>query len=170
MKINMRDTENWIPKEIFEAYCGERSNSLLVYYDKAVSKKSMNLLSLNWMAILVLPAWLGYRKQWSALITITIIFVMIPFLEAILSIPISNAGILGGLLVLGLLGNSIILINAQRDFGKLKEKGIDHDTVKRQLINKVSPSVKYAFVGLFVYIFCSVGAAIIADLIFGLPY
>ena len=79
MKNDLKDPKSWIPKNLFESYCGTNSENLIKFYDKAAEKKRMNLMSLNWMAILLLPAWLGYRKQWAILITFTIMFSIIPF-------------------------------------------------------------------------------------------
>jgi hypothetical protein len=170
MKLDLKDPKNWIPKEVFESYCGDKSDKLLSFYDKAAAKGKMNSFSLNWLAILLLPAWLGYRKQWSILIAITVIFAGLPFLEAILSISIPISGFMGGLIAIGLLANSLLLMNAQKEYHKLKQRGMDNEDIKNQLNNKVSPSVQYAVLGFLGYLVITFGAATIADIVFGLPY
>ncbi len=170
MKSDLKDPKTWIPKEIFESYCGEKSEKLLSFYDKAVDKGNMNSFSINWLAILLLPAWLGYRRQWEALITITVIFAILPFVEVVLSLSIPNTGLTGGLIVIGLLANSLLLMNAQKEFNKLKQSGLDNNEIKSQLKDKVSPSVQYAVFSVLGYVAIVIGSTILADVMFGLPY
>jgi energy-coupling factor transporter transmembrane protein EcfT len=170
MKQNLKDPKNWISRDLFESYCGKKSDKLLSFYDKAAKKGKMNFLSVNWLAILLLPAWLGYRRQWAVLITLSIIFAILPFVEAIFSLPIPNSGITGGLIAVGLMANSILLMNAQKDFYQLKQEGIDNEEIKSRLKNKAAPSVQYAVFSLVGYFILIFGSAILADGIFGLPY
>ncbi len=37
MKTDLKDVTTWIPRDIFEAYCGTRIERLLRFYDKVVS-------------------------------------------------------------------------------------------------------------------------------------
>ncbi|MCP3922814.1 MAG: DUF2628 domain-containing protein [Desulfobacterales bacterium] len=163
MKTDLKDPKKWIPKNVFEAYCGPNSEKLLSFYDKAVEKKNMNSMSLNWGAILLLPAWLGYRKQWVTLLTLTVIFAILPFVEGIFQFTIPSAGFTGGLIVIGLMCNSILLAGAHKDFLKLKQSGMDEGQIINELKDKVSPSVPYAIISLIAYvaiIFSSVYIAI----------
>jgi hypothetical protein len=169
MKFDLKDPKNWIPKEVFKSYCGEKSDGLLLFYDKALDKGKMNFLSFNWLALLLLPAWLGYRRQWSILITIAIMMTALPFIEAFLAISVPNTGIAGGFIAAGLLANSILLMNAQKDFYKLKQKGLDNEEIVNRLKNKISPSIQYAVLGFLGYLALIIGATVLADAIFGLP-
>lgn len=170
LKIDLKDTSNWIPKDVFESYCGDKSEKLLSFYDKALDKKQMNTLSLNWMAILVLPAWLGYRRQWVTWAMITIILTLLPFFEAIVSYEVPNTAIISGLLVAGILANSLLLTNAQNQFSKLKRDGLEIGSIKSKLRNKVTPSIPTAllgFLGNIAFVYCG---TLLAEILFGLPY
>lgn len=169
MKNDLTDPECWIPKNVFASYCGTNSEKLLTFYDKAVQKRKMNSLSLNWLAILLLPAWLGYRKQWAILITLIAIFAGISFIEAIFDITIPTTGVTGGLIVIGLMSNGFLLLNAHKDYSKLKKSGMENDQIAVALENKVSPSVPLALAGLVSSFVILAGAAIIADILFGYP-
>jgi hypothetical protein len=170
LKIDLKDTNSWIPRVVFESYCGENSDKLLSFYDKAVEKRKMTSMSLNWVAVLFLPAWLGYRRQWTTLATVTVIFSVLPFLEVLLSFPIPTSGVLGSLLVISLLANSTLLMNAQRDYLRLKQEGIDIDAIVNTLQNKASASILYAVLSSIGYLAVVFGMAMIADVVFGLPY
>ncbi|MEO6603591.1 MAG: hypothetical protein ABIQ16_27150, partial [Polyangiaceae bacterium] len=63
--MSAKDPQNWIPRELFAAYVGARSEDLMAYYDKAQSKKNPLTFSFNLLAVLALPAWLGLRRQWA---------------------------------------------------------------------------------------------------------
>lgn len=169
MRIDYKNPENWIPRDLFQSYCGEKSERLISFYDKAVEKRKMQIVSINWLALFLFPAWLGYRKQWSILIALTAIFSVLPFLEGMFSFKLPTPGFAGGLLAVGLLANSFLLMNAQKDFSRLKQSGMDNDAIKNQLENKASPSVKTAVLSLFGYLVITFFAAIIADVIYGLP-
>ena len=170
MKIDVNDPNNWIPKDIFESYCGDKSDKLLSFYDKAVEKRKMYTLSLNWGALLLLPAWLGYRRQWTTLAIITVLIAVLPFFEALFSISISNSSVLGVQIAIGLLANGFLLITAQSEFSKLKQNGTDNYTIKSVLEGKASPSMKYAILSLVAYFVILFGMALIADVLIGLPY
>ncbi len=169
MKIDLKNPTNWIPKNIFKSYCGTNSDKLVIFYDKAVEKRKMNAMSLYWMAIILLPAWLGYRKQWAILITITAIFSIFPFIEAIFDMTIPSAGFTGGLIAIGLMCNGLLLMNANKEFLKLKQRGMDEDQICRALKNRVSPSVGFAIASLILYLVFVIGSVFLADILFSFP-
>lgn len=169
MRIDLKDTDSWIPRVVFESYCGENSDKLLSFYDKAVEKRKMTSISLNWVAVLFLPAWLGYRRQWTTLATVTVIFAALPFLEVLFSFPIPNSGLLGSLIVIGLLANSTLLMNAQRDYMKLKQEGVDNDAIANTLQNKASASIPYAVLSSIGYLTVVFAMATIANIVFAMP-
>ncbi len=170
MKIEMKDPKNWIPRDVFKSYCGTKSDKLLRFYDKAAKKRNMISMSLNWLAILLLPAWFGYRKQWGMLTTMLVIFAVIPFIEAIFDITIANSGFTGFTIAIGLMCNGFLLANAHRVFIKHKQSGMDEDQIKQALKDKVSPSVPMAFASLILFAVIAIGSSFVADTFWGLPY
>jgi hypothetical protein len=100
----------------------------------------------------------------------TTIFAVLPFLEALLSFSIPNSGVIGGLLAIGLLANSILLMTAQKDYNKLKQEGIEIDAIKNALHNKASASIPFAVMSSIGYIAIIFGTTMVADAVFGLPY
>ena len=95
-KIDIKDPSSWIDKETFELYLGDPpSPKLAAFYDKAVTKKNMMTMSLNWLGLLLFPAWLGYRRQWTLLITVTLLFASTNVIEIMMNITIPNGAFLG---------------------------------------------------------------------------
>src|SRR5262245_55703593 len=68
--VDLRDPSTWVTRELFAAYCGPSSDKLLAYYDKAVRKKQLIVFDWNTLAFFLLPAWLGYRRQWTMWVTV----------------------------------------------------------------------------------------------------
>ena len=78
-------TNKQIPRDIFAAYLGQNPDPYLRYYDKVKDKQSRYNLSLNWAALLVLPFWLGYRKQWILLSLVVAFLILTDILGLFLS-------------------------------------------------------------------------------------
>lgn len=170
MKTDPKDVSSWIPKDLFAAYCGTQTDKLLVFYDKAVAKKNQMTWSLNWFALLLMPAWLGYRKQWNILATLTIMVSLTFFIEAFCDLTFGSGVLMGILFALAFMANGLLLMNAQSEFIKLIEQGLNATEIKAALHDKASPSIEMAVVGFFGYLFVVVTAATLADRLFGLPY
>ena len=114
--------------------------------------------------------WLGYRKQWEILTTMLVIFTVLPLIEAIFDITISNSGLTGVTIAIGLMSNGFLLANAHRVFMKHKQSGMDKDKIKQTLKDKISPSVPMAFASLILFVIMTVGSSFVADIFWGLPY
>lgn len=169
MKFNAKDPQTWISRELFESYCGSDSERLLCFYDKAVKKKNVMALSMNWLAFLLLPAWLGYRKQWHALATLAALIALLPFIEGFFDLGIPNTGLAGSFLALAFMANGLLLMSANSFFIKLKKSGMDTAQIRNALENKASASIATAIVGTISFFIFQFGAVIVADSIFGLP-
>ena len=52
---NLRDPDQWVPRELFAAYCGGGSDKLLAYYDKAKAKRQPIVWSFDWLAVSSFP-------------------------------------------------------------------------------------------------------------------
>ncbi len=170
MKTDMKDVSTWIPKDLFNAYCGEQTDRLSAFYDKALNKQNQMVWSLNWFAILLMPAWLGYRQQWNLLATLTIMVSSVFFIEAFFNLNLGSGIMMGVLFALAFMANGLLLMNAQGEFIKLIEQGLDGAEIKAALQDKASPSIPMALAGLLGYMTVIVIAAALADALFGLPY
>ena len=170
MKTDMKDVSTWIPKALFEAYCGPQTDNLSVFYDKAVEKQNQMTWSLNWFALLLMPAWLGYRKQWNLLATLTIMVSSVFFIEAFFNLNLGSGILLGALFGLALMANGLLLMNAHGEFIKLIEQGLGAAEIKAALQDLASPSIPMAIAGFLGYTFVIINAAALADKMFGLPY
>jgi hypothetical protein len=94
---------------------------------------------------------------------------LLPFFESFTSISIPNSACVGALLVLGLLANSTLLMNAQKDFEKCVKNGSDLTIIKSKLENKASPSMKLGIFSFIGYTVLTIGIALLVDLTLGLP-
>lgn len=169
MKIDAKDPQTWIHRDLFESYCGAGSEKLLRFYDKAVEKRNVMVFSLNWFAILLLPAWLGYRKQWPLWATLTVLFAILPFIEGFLGLQLPTAGITASTLVLGFMANGLLLMTANGKFVELLKRGMDKEKIRTALENRASSSVPLAFVGVFLFFICQIVAVLIAGMLWGFP-
>jgi uncharacterized protein DUF2628 len=148
MKTNLKDPSNWIPKEIFQAYCGANSERLSTFYDKAVSKKNMMSWSINWLAILILPAWFGYRRQWVLLGIYTGLLLIFLSLEAFFHFHIPNSAFSGATLAMGFMANGLLLSSANQIYFKLRKKGFDETAITEKMKNRAQGSVGRAIAAL----------------------
>jgi hypothetical protein len=169
MKVDLRDPANWIPKEMFLAYCGEGSETLSKYYDKCVAKKNMMHMSLNWLSVLLFPAYTGYRRLWSIWATITIIFAGLPFVEALMSRSLPVTAFSGAMLAIGLMGNGLLLMQANAVFHKLKKQGLEIEEIRKRMRFQARPSTGLAFLALGAHVGLVILGAFLADITLGLP-
>jgi hypothetical protein len=168
LKIDAKNPQTWISRNLFQSYCGAGSEKLIRFYDKAVENRNLILFSLNWLAILMLPVWLGYRKQWSSLITLTFLCAAIPFIEGIFDFKIPNAGLTGTIMALGAMANGFLLMNANSYFIKLKNKGMDTEQIRSVLEDRAMPSVPSSIVGVAAFIIIQLISVVIAESIWRL--
>lgn len=167
MKLDAKDPLTWISRDLFESYCGHGSEKPLRYYDKAVEKRNVMSFSLNWLAILILPAWLGYRKQWSLWTTLTVLCAILPFIEGILELHIPTAGLTGGTLAIGFMANGLLLMSANGHFIKLRKSGMETEQIRDALANRAASSVFSAIIGAFSFIAIQMVSVIIAGMLWG---
>jgi hypothetical protein len=145
---NIRDPEQWVPRELFAAYCGEESGSMLDYYDKAKAKRKLIVFSFDWLAFFVLPAWLGYRRQWTLWATLTVSIAVVTAGAALLDVRVPGGAFGGGLIAVALMARGLLLTSANSLYLKLKQRGLADDAIRAELANKAAPSVGLAFAGL----------------------
>lgn len=169
MKFNAKDPQTWITRDLFNSYCGAGSEKMLSFYDKAVVKKNAMPWSLNWLAILILPAWFGYRKQWPLFATLAVICAALPFIEGIFGLKLPAAGLAGGMLALGFMANGLLLMTANHNFIKLTKSGMDITQIESALKNRASSSISSAIVGTVAFCILQFASVYIADTLFRLP-
>jgi hypothetical protein len=158
---NIRDPERWIPRELFGAYCGAESGSMLAYYDKAKTKRKPIVFSFDWLAFFVLPAWLGYRRQCALWATLTASIAVITAGAALLDVRVPGGALGGGLIAMALMARGLLLTSANGLYFKLKQRGLPADAMRTELANKAAPSVGLAIAGL-------VGALVVQGLVVAL--
>jgi Protein of unknown function (DUF2628) len=147
-KPDLRDPDQWIPRDLFADYCGPGSDKLLAYYDKAKAKRQMIVSNFEWFAFLLLPAWLGYRQQWVLWGTLTGCFAALSLLEAFFHFQLPN-GAFGGLMIaLGLMAHGFLLTNANGLYLKLKQQDLSHDAVRAALLGRARPRAGMACLAL----------------------
>jgi hypothetical protein len=147
-KTTLNDPTQWIPRALFADYCGEQADKLLAYYDKAAQKRQMVATSFDWFAILLLPAWLGYRRQWTLWGTLTGMLAAISIAEALFRFHIPTSAFGGVMIALGMMAPGLLLSNAHGLYLRLKQQGLSHDAMRRALANRAAPSVGLACLAL----------------------
>lgn len=118
----MSDPEQWIPRELFAAFCGEDSGPLLSYYDKAREKKKLLVMELDWLALLLLPAWLGLHRRWAMCATLTACICGSLLFEALAHVQIPSGAFAGTGIAFGLMARGLLLTDANGLFLKLKKQ------------------------------------------------
>ena len=169
MKIDAKDPQTWISRDLFESYCGAGSEKLLGFYDKAVKKKNVMAFSLNWLAILLLPAWFGYRKQWQLFAALSVLCAALPFIEGFFGFNMPNPGLAGGFLATACLANGLLLMSANSTFVKLRKSGMDMEQIRNTLMNRASSSVASAIIAAITFFILQFAAVLVAAVIFGGP-
>jgi hypothetical protein len=148
-KPNDRDPDTtWLPRELFAAYCGPRSDRLLAYYDKAKAKGNPIVFSFDWLAFLLLPAWLGYRRQWVMWTTLVVMVAVLSIGASAAHLHLPAGAFTGALLGLGLMAQGLLLTNANGQYLKLKRQGLSDDAIRNELAGKARPNVGFAVAGL----------------------
>ena len=158
-KLDLSDPEQWLPRELFAAYCGPGSDKLLAYYDKAKAKRKLITAQFDWLAFFVLPAWLGYRQQWALWGTLTGMVAAISVVEAIAHIQIPSGAFGGTFIALGLMANGLLLSNANGLYLKLKQQGLSPDAISTALAGRARPRVDLACAALVGSLVITVGTA-----------
>lgn len=138
------DPETWIPRDLFAAYCGDESERLLAYYDKAKSKRQMVTADLDWFALLLFPAWLGYRRQWKLWSVLAGVLAIASLVEAIARVHIPHGAFGGTMLALGMMAHGFVLSNAHGTYLALKKQGLSDDAMRTAMANRAAPSVMQA--------------------------
>jgi Protein of unknown function (DUF2628) len=144
---NLRDPEQWIPRDLFAAYCGANSEKLLGYYDKAKAKRKPIVFAFDWLALFVLPAWFGYRRQWTMWGTLVGMIAVITVVADLAKIQLPAGAFGGGLIALGLMAYGLLLSHANGLYFKLKKQALADDAIRAALADKASPSVGLAVAG-----------------------
>lgn len=160
-KPDLRDPEQWIPRDLFEAYCGAGSDKLLAYYDKAKAKRQLITADFDWLAFLLLPAWFGYRRQWNLWATLTGLLVVAMLLELFLRIRIPSGAFAGSAMGLGLMAHGILLANANGLYLKLKRAGLSQEALRAALVDRARPSPRLACLALFASLAIGVSLALL---------
>ena len=142
--LDARDPKNWIPRELFAAYVGPSSDDLLAYYDKAVAKKNLLFMSFNLLAMLLLPAWLGLRRQWAMWGTFTGLIGILPFLELALGVHIPAGAKVGVWVAMGGMARGLLLTTANAQYLKLKRRGLDANAIREELQGRASLNFPFA--------------------------
>ena len=147
--LDARSPENWIPRELFAAYVGPRSEDLLAYYDKALEKKNPLTMSFNWLAVLALPAWLGLRQQWAMWATFTGLIGVLPFIERTLGIQVPSSAFVGVGVAMGFMARGLLLTSANGRYLKLKRQGLSAGDIREALAGRARSNVPFAVAGGF---------------------
>ena len=142
-----QDPSNWIPREVFSAYVGPSSDDLLAYYDKAVSKRNPLLMSFNLLALLLLPAWLGLRRQWALWGTFTGLVGILPLIELALGVNIPTGAFVGVGVAMGGMARGLLLTSANAQYQKLKRKGLDAAAIRDAMQGRASLNFPFALAG-----------------------
>lgn len=146
-RVDARDPAQWIPKELFAAFCGEGSEPLLAYYDRVSEKRNPATWSPNLLAILILPAWLTYRQQWKLWAIYTAIVGLVPFFEYGFGFSVPAGAFVGGSVALGFMANGLLLMTANDRYGKLRASGRDLEGIQGAHQDKAAKNLPGAFAG-----------------------
>jgi hypothetical protein len=145
--LDVRDPQNWIPRELFAAYVGEGSADLLAYYDQAKEKKNPLHFSFNLLAVLALPAWLGLRRQWAMWGTFTGLIGILPLLEHAIGFQVPAGAFVGTGVAMGFMARGLLLTSANARYLKLKRKGLDSAAIRAALEGGARANVPFAIAG-----------------------
>lgn len=147
-KTNLRDPEQWVPREVFAAYCGAKSEKLLAYYDKAKARRSFVTMHFDWLAFFALPAWLGYRQQWTLWATLVGMLAAISVFESFAHMTIPPSAFAGTMIAMGLMAHGFLLTDANARYLKLKDQGLSTEAISAQLAGRASAKPAHAVAGL----------------------
>lgn len=161
MKYTPKDPSTWIPKEAFAEYLGNGNERLLKYYDRAVAKKNPIVFDFNLFAILLLPAWLAYRRQWTTFITFVGLISVLPLIEGAIGFSIPAGAFIGTGVALGFMAHGLLLSDANARYAKADE------ATRSTLAGRARPSVVGAVLGVIAAIALSAFGVLLADAVFG---
>jgi hypothetical protein len=168
--LDVRDPENWIPRELFAAYVGPGSADLLAYYDQARQKKNPLSMSFNLLAVLALPAWLGLRSQWAMWATFTGLVGVLPFLEQALGIQIPGGAFVGVGVAMGFMARGLLLTSANGRYLRLKRRGLDASAIREALQGRARSNIPFAIAGGLGSVTVIVGLNHLAQIMSGRPF
>lgn len=169
-KQDPRDPQNWIPRELFEAYVGSQSHSLLAFYDKARDKKNPLLWSFDPLAVFLPPAWFGLRRQWAMWATFTGLIGVVPFIEYGLGITLPNAAFVGTMFAMGMMARGLLLTSANALYLKLKGQGLSGAALKDALKDRAALNAPFAVAALVGSVMIVFGLAHLASILSGKPF
>ena len=161
MSRQLSDPEQWIPRELFAAYCGKDSEPLLRYYDKARAKKKLLVMDLDWLALLILPAWLGLHRRWVMCAALTACICGSLLFESFTHVQVPSGAFGGTGVALGLMARGLLLTDANGRFVKLKKQGASPDRITTALTDQGNGSWATAVLA----VIGSVGAILVMALI-----
>lgn len=159
-----KNPQTWLSKSLFLSYAGS-SPDIEKFYDKAVAKKNTVVIHWDWFAILLLPAWLGYRKLWGSLIAFLGLFSALPFLERLLDFTIPSAAFLGVHISLGLFANSVLLLSGCQLYWKYKAQNLSEQKIAENMKDKAKGSWVIAIVALAISLAVGFASDFIASFI-----
>ena len=162
-----QDPKNWIPRELFAAYVGSGSDDLVAYYDKALVKKNPLFMSFNLLAVLLLPAWLGLRRQWAMWGTFTGLIGILPFIELALGVSVPAGALVGVGVAMGGMARGLLLTTANAQYLKLKRRGLDASAIRDALQGRASLNFPFALAAGLGSVTLIVGMAHLAMLLTG---
>jgi hypothetical protein len=145
--LDLRDPQNWIPREVFAAHVGPGSDDLLAYYDQAKEKKNPLLMSFNLLAVLALPAWLGLRRQWATWGTFTGLLGALPFIERAVGFQVPAGAFVGTGVAMGFMAKGLLLTSANGRYLKLKRQGLDARAIRDALEGGARANIPFAVAG-----------------------
>jgi len=146
--VDIRDPAHWLPRDLFASYCGSSTDKLLAYYDKAKARKKIVIMAFDPLAFFVLPAWLGYRRQWTLWATLVGTIAVISAGAAIARVELPTGVFGGSLIALGLMAHGLLLTNANGQYAKLKRQGASDEAIRAALSDRAKPSAALAFAAL----------------------
>ena len=132
-RTQINDPTQWLPRELFAAYCGADSSALLRYYDKAKAKRKLVVMDLDWLALLLQPAWLGYHRRWAMCAVFTACICGSFVFESIAHVQIPSGAFAGTGLALGFMARGLLLTDANGMYLKLKRQGVAPEQVTQAL-------------------------------------
>jgi uncharacterized membrane protein (DUF485 family) len=165
-KLDLRDPQQFIPREFFAAYVGPDSKNLLAYYDKARERGNPVVMSFNLLAILILPAWFGLHRLWVLWCTYTGLIGLVAFAERALGIEIPSGAFVGIGVAMGLMARGFLLTNANGLYLRLKRQGLDSSAIREALAGRARSSVPLAVAGGIGSAAVIVALAALAELVF----
>jgi hypothetical protein len=146
-RIDPRNTDDWIPRDVFAEYCGPDSPELLAYYDKARRKRNQLTWSFDLLAFLAFPAWLGYRRQWTVWTTLVVLIGALPFVENLAGFETPLGAFAGIGIAFGFMARGLLLASANAAYLRRRARGCDEATIRQALRGKANKSIPLAFAG-----------------------